>query len=1302
MVGRSDGGRRVHDDVSDADVRAPEPDRFDSVADFGAALMALKQRAGASLRQLSAASGLGFSTINGYCKGRHLPQAGVGQQFRVLLCALGVTSVPDQDAWLIAADRLRRAKPVDATVANPYPGLRPYDVGDDRFFFGRESLVTELADLATGDDAPGLPVVVVGPSGAGKSSLLRAGLIPAALAERTPVLLTPGKSPVQELATALSAVISEPAEAVAERLDDDPGSIIDVLRPVLAHRSLLVVVDQLEEIFADEVDTANRERFLASLSVLATREDRPGQAAVVFGLRADFYDRALRLPYLADPLRDAQFLVPAMTEAQLRQVIAGPARAVGKDVDDAVVERILGEVAPRAADRCGQAHEPGALPLLAHVLHETFELSAGSTRLTVEHYSRTGGVAGAIARTADAAYENLAPRQQMVARRLLLSMVHVGDATAETRRRLRIDEVMAARPDSELEDLAEVLDGFISHRLLTADAESVEISHEALLAHWPRLRGWVDEARDTMRVHQRVADGTRSWMAHHRDPGELARGARLEAMRTLLDDDDADGVLLGSDEREFVTASLRAHRLRHHRLRLLAIAMTMLAVLTTAFAGLFAVARQDAATARDEALSRQMAVTARQLAADDPAAAVQLAIAGYRVAPTSDARSAMIDLASGGFPGRYPPVTGGYQSAASSSTGQRAAVSYTDDAVVRLYDVADPALARAGEVELHASPLESGENHSVALSPHGDLLAAQESMDRITLWDVADPRRPTRLGSMTGPHGVHDLAFASDGAELAAVGPADDVYRWDISDPTAPAERARIRTPGPLHAVAYGPGGDVLAVGTEDAKVEHWAIDGGPKRLADLSAGEGRVTTVSFSPDGGTLTAGTALGRTVSVWDIGDPRHPRQREIADPQFDSWVNRAVFSPDGSLFLAASSESVVRVWDTSSWETIVDLPHPSVVGWVGFGSSHVALTATDDGSLWRWDLRTAVPRVMPGRAWRTGFAADTGQLAVFAEGEANVWPPSATGILADPEHIVADNDGEQSIGDGDITADGSLLAHSYVGGTVSVFDLSGAGEPARLSEFTADTVNIVQSLAISPDGNLIATGGDDTTVRLHDISDPRRPTLVTELDDGDGKVVLGVRWQPQGELLAVASAGGTVSIYDVSDPDNAHRVGVLEAFDGDVHLAEFSPDGTRLAAAGLDGLIRLWDVSDPANPVPLGAPITGPVNAVPKLTFHPDGTMLAATDSKGAIWVFDISDPQNPTRHTTLTPGIGQMNSLAFHPDGAMLAAASVPGVVRVWQLDHSTIVERVCATVGEPITEEQWRTHLPDVEYRPPC
>ncbi len=53
---------------------------------------------------------------------------------RVLLCALGVTSVPDQDAWLIAADRLRRAKPVDAAVANPYPGLRPYDVGDDRFF----------------------------------------------------------------------------------------------------------------------------------------------------------------------------------------------------------------------------------------------------------------------------------------------------------------------------------------------------------------------------------------------------------------------------------------------------------------------------------------------------------------------------------------------------------------------------------------------------------------------------------------------------------------------------------------------------------------------------------------------------------------------------------------------------------------------------------------------------------------------------------------------------------------------------------------------------------------------------------------------------------------------------------------------------------------------------------------------------------------------------------------------------------------------------------------------------------------
>lgn len=1281
-----------------------DPARFHSTADFGAALTALKQRAGVSLRQLSSASGLGFSTINGYCRGRHLPQSGVGEQFRSLLEALGITADGEQEAWLVAAARLRRAKAADKVVANPYPGLQPYDVGGDRFFYGRDRLIEDLVGMVgmvAGDQPARGPVVVVGPSGAGKSSVLRAGLMPALTADWDSVLLTPGESPIQKLVHALAAVTKCPADALLTLPDGNDVDLSDLCGP--GQRPLLVVVDQLEEIFAPNVDEAERGRFVAAVTSLAAGEKGSRPVAVVLGLRADFYDRALRLQLLADPLRDAQVLVPAMNRQQLRKVITAPAQDVGKSVDGAVVERILGDIAPRDAGRSAAAHEPGALPLLAHALHEAFALSAGANSVTLEHYERTGGVIGAIARTADAVYEQLSVRQQQLARSLLLSMVHVEDGTAvDTRRRLNIDAVTAAQADAELDDLAEVLDSFITHRLLTADAESVEISHEALLVHWPRLREWIDDARDQLRVHQRVADGTRSWLAHNRDAGELARGARLDAMRTLLDHGSDEGPLLSADERDFVAVSIRAQRSQHRRLRMLAIAMTILALAATAFAGMFAVTRQQAATARDEALSRQMAVTARQLAVDDPAAAVQLAIAGYRIVPTVEARSAMLDLASGGYPSRYPPVGLGLPSAASAHFGERFAVSYSEDAVVQIYEVAQSSLVPAGEVEIDSGGLDPGEAHSVALSPDGNLLAVRESANGVALWNVADPKQPARLGSVISPRGVHDLAISPEGGELAVVGPgAKDVYRWNISDPAAPKKGPHVSASGKLRSLAYSPRGTMLAVGTDDATVELWEVAGRPERVADIPVGGGRVAAVAFSPDGSMLTAGTAFGRTVSVWDIADRGRPEQLEIADPQFDSWVNRTTFSPDGSLLLAATSESVVRVWDTRTWEAVADLAHPNPVGWVGFASPHVAVTNVNDGTIWSWDLRTTVPPRMPGRAWRTSFASNTGQLAVFAEGEAALWPDADSGVLGTPSHVVADRRGEQSVGDGDVTADGSLLVQSYNGdGTVAVFDASGSSEPQRLSEFRGDTAGIVQSLALSPDGRLVATGGNDAIVRVHDISDPRHPKGVAELKQTAR--LLGVRWQPQGDLLVAASADGTVTIYDVSDPADAKRVAVLDAFEREVHLAEFSPDGELLAAGGLDGLIRIWDVSDPAHPVALGGPISGPVNVVPKLAFHPDGTKLAATDSKGSVWLFDISDPGRPVRHATLNPDIGQLNSLAFHPGGEFLAVTSVPGVVRLWQLDEEQVISRVCANVGEPITEQQWRTHLADVEYQRPC
>ena len=69
----------------------------------------------------------------------------------------------------------------------------------------------------------------------------------------------------------------------------------------------------------------------------------------------------------------------------------------------------------------------------------------------------------------------------------------------------------------------------VDSRLVTADDETVEVAHEALLREWPRLRGWLEEDAEGRRLHQHLIHAARDWQAAGRDRGELYRGARLAA-----------------------------------------------------------------------------------------------------------------------------------------------------------------------------------------------------------------------------------------------------------------------------------------------------------------------------------------------------------------------------------------------------------------------------------------------------------------------------------------------------------------------------------------------------------------------------------------------------------------------------------------------------------------------------------------------------------------------------------------------------------------------------------------------------
>ena len=459
--------------------------------------------------------------------------------------------------------------PREVGATYPYKGLTSFQPQDAAFFFGREALLDELVARLQSSRT----LVIGGPSGSGKSSVLRAGLVPAiangALAgsQHWPILLfTPGSDPLGELAHQLSRLTPDIDPPDVDALRGDPQGVRRWLPPGAAG---LLAIDQFEEVFTQDPGPEDLRAFLDVLAALTTSED--AQVRVVIALRSDFYSTCAGYPWLADRISDNQILVGPMRRHELRRAIEGPAQRAGLRLEAGLADEFLDE----AGD------EPGSLPLVAHALMETWKRRRG-TVLTLEGFHSAGGVGGAIAQSAENAYKQFDEPERVAARRLFLRLVTPGDDAPDTRRRISWDEL-----DADAQTTG-VVDKLATDRLLTVDERGVELVHETLIHAWPRLRDWIDENRDDLRIQQRITRAALEWEIGGRDPDLLyrgraaGRGARLVRPHRYRIFGVADRVprreSYGAREADEVVAVAAEHRRRLVR----RIAFSVLSILTVA------------------------------------------------------------------------------------------------------------------------------------------------------------------------------------------------------------------------------------------------------------------------------------------------------------------------------------------------------------------------------------------------------------------------------------------------------------------------------------------------------------------------------------------------------------------------------------------------------------------------------------------------------------------------------------------------------------------------------------------------
>jgi energy-coupling factor transporter ATP-binding protein EcfA2 len=256
---------------------------------------------------------------------------------------------------------------------SPYPGLRPFDVGESLLFFGREEQTDEL--LRRLHDTRFL--AVVGSSGCGKSSLVRAGMISSlqsgfmvgAGSRWRFAVMRPGAHPLENLATALvdqDGLHGDDLERAAHigvlgaTLRRGPLGLVEELAatPLPDGTTLLVLVDQFEEIFRFRRgdDSGEADAFVALLLASARQRELP--IYIVITMRSDFFGDCATFTGLPEQLNRSQYLTPRLTRDQRHAAITGPARVFEGDVAPDVVNRLLNEMRT----------DPDQLPLMQHLL----------------------------------------------------------------------------------------------------------------------------------------------------------------------------------------------------------------------------------------------------------------------------------------------------------------------------------------------------------------------------------------------------------------------------------------------------------------------------------------------------------------------------------------------------------------------------------------------------------------------------------------------------------------------------------------------------------------------------------------------------------------------------------------------------------------------------------------------------------------------------------------------------------------------------------------------------------------------
>ena len=1161
----------------------------------------------------------------------------------------------------------------------PYLALRYFEERDSHLFYGRDEHVRELLSKLELNRF----VAVLGSSGCGKSSLVRAGLLPELKSGMIPsaghrwkvIEFKPGSSPMQELGRAFELGLG--IQGVTETIAEGPLGIARAVdsASLEAGANVLIIADQFEEIFSylrqeqsAGKGTEAREQAQALVRRLLDAAAEPNlRIYVLLVMRSDYLGDCAQFPDLPERMNASLYLVPRLRRDQLQRAIEAP---VGRDIEAAVVQRLLGEVGT----------DPDQLPRLQHLLSRMW-IAAEGGRITLAHYAAAGGWKSGLEQHLDQIYEGLTSPQQKACRLVFQRLSEIDRGRAV--RRWATLEQLTALCGAEAEEVVERFHrgGFL--RLGGLNQDTVDVMHESVLRGWPRLVGWMEEEnRGGRRLRELAAAaqeaGWRSGMSTaEKNRVQGIAGLTLTNLINWRNKFHPTAVWASRylDASEFEAAldflnwcearELERKKVARLRANALVASLAFLAVVLSVAAWVFYVQGKRMQMLATRSESRGLVAYSVEQMERDPERSVLLAMYAVRATLEYDPPSvpaATTALHSAILGSQVRITLRGHDSSVTSvvfSPDGRRLATASWDKTAKIWD------AETGK-ELMTLSGHTNAVNSVVFSPDGRRLATASTDKTAKIWDAETGKELMTLSGHR--NAVNSVAFSPDGRRLATASTDATAKIWNAE--TGEELMTLSGHTNAVNSVAFSTDGRCLASASTDTTAKIWNAETG-KELMTLRGHAEWVKSVAFSPDGRRL-ATASVDRTAKIWD---PQTGKELMTLRGHFGTVISVA-FSPDGKRLATASADETAKVWDAYTGKELTTLRgHEGAVDSVTFSpdGGRVA-TASDDNTAKIWDGEGAKELItLRGHANEVNsvaFSLNGSRLATASDDEtAKIWD-ALTG-----KELMTLRGHDGWVNSVAFSPGGNRLATGSHDNTATIWDAETGKELTTLRGHEHPVISVV----FSPDGGRLATASADKTAKIWDTETGKELMTLRGHEDR----VFSVAFSPDGRRLATGSWDKTAKIWDA---ETGKELMTLRGHEGPVTSVTFSPDGRLLATASTDITAKIWDAETGKELMTLRGH-DGPVWSV---AFSLDGRRLAtaSADFNAKIW-----DAETGKELMTLRGHEGSVNSVAFSPDGRRLATASNDKAVQVYAVDLQDLLTLARSRVTRGLTPNECKQYF---------